>query len=163
MYATSVIMILGTPVLAVTVGLVGLERAVRRGDIRTPSWGRPILFQHLFCSTRTRPSTSCSCPVRVINEIGPVLLAAAGVRLQGDGHRDDGDRLPGFLVGATTCSSAASRCTPAWVFSILQLPGGDPLGGQGVQLDGDPVQGSVSGDTPMLYALASSACSRSAG
>src|SRR5260370_5474123 len=47
-YATSLIMVLGTPVIAVTLLLVGLERIFRIGLFDPALGGDPILFQHLF-------------------------------------------------------------------------------------------------------------------
>src|SRR5262249_60293017 len=47
-YATSLIMVLGTPVLAVTILLVGLERAFHLGIFDPALGGDPLLFQHLF-------------------------------------------------------------------------------------------------------------------
>jgi cytochrome c oxidase subunit I len=47
-YATSVIMILGTPVLAVTILLVGAERLFHLGIFDPALGGDPILFQHMF-------------------------------------------------------------------------------------------------------------------
>src|SRR5690606_39081432 len=47
-YATSVIMILGTPVLAISILLVGLERLFRIGIFDPALGGDPLLFQHLF-------------------------------------------------------------------------------------------------------------------
>jgi len=47
-YATSLIMILGTPVVAVTILLVALERGLRIGFFDPALGGDPVLFQHLF-------------------------------------------------------------------------------------------------------------------
>ena len=47
-YATSLIMILGTPVIAVTIVLVALERLFRFGIFDPALGGDPLLFQHLF-------------------------------------------------------------------------------------------------------------------
>jgi len=47
-YATSMILILGTPVLAITIVLVALERAFRIGIFDPALGGAPVLFQHLF-------------------------------------------------------------------------------------------------------------------
>src|SRR5580693_9318395 len=47
-YATSIVMILGTPVLAITVFLLMLERVMRVGIFDPALGGDPILFQHLF-------------------------------------------------------------------------------------------------------------------
>src|SRR6266496_4068052 len=47
-YATSLIMILGTPVIAVTVLMVALERGLHLGIFDPNLGGDPVLFQHLF-------------------------------------------------------------------------------------------------------------------
>src|SRR5918996_1601122 len=47
-YATSIIFILGTPVIAITLVLVGLERIFRLGIFDPALGGDPVLFQHLF-------------------------------------------------------------------------------------------------------------------
>jgi cytochrome c oxidase subunit 1 len=48
MYATSIIFILGTPVIAITIFLLGLERLLHIGVFDPAIGGDPILFQHLF-------------------------------------------------------------------------------------------------------------------
>ena len=47
-YATSLVMILGTPVIAITVLLVAAERALHLGIFDPRLGGDPVLFQHLF-------------------------------------------------------------------------------------------------------------------
>ena len=47
-YATSIIMVLGTPVIAITIVLVGLERAFGLPIFDPARGGDPVLFQHLF-------------------------------------------------------------------------------------------------------------------
>ena len=47
-YATSLIMILGTPVLAITLLLLAAERALHLGIFDPALGGDPVLFQHLF-------------------------------------------------------------------------------------------------------------------
>ena len=47
-YATSVIMILGTPVIAVTLFMLMLERGLHIGFFDPAYGGDPVLFQHLF-------------------------------------------------------------------------------------------------------------------
>ncbi len=47
-YATSVIIVLGTPVVAITLLLVAVERVFRLGIFDPALGGDPILFQHLF-------------------------------------------------------------------------------------------------------------------
>ena len=47
-YATAIIMVLGTPVIAITLLLVALERAFHIGIFDPRLGGDPVLFQHLF-------------------------------------------------------------------------------------------------------------------
>src|SRR5579863_2796144 len=47
-YSTSIIMVLGTPVLAISMLLVGMERLLGIGIFDPRQGGDPILFQHLF-------------------------------------------------------------------------------------------------------------------
>ena len=47
-YATSLVMILGTPVIAITVLMVAAERALHLGIFDPALGGDPVLFQHLF-------------------------------------------------------------------------------------------------------------------
>jgi cytochrome c oxidase subunit 1 len=48
LYATSVVILLGTPVLAISLVLVFLERVFRFGIFDPALGGDPVLFQHLF-------------------------------------------------------------------------------------------------------------------
>ena len=48
MYATSIIFILATPVVAIALSLVALERIFHLGFFNPALGGDPILFQHLF-------------------------------------------------------------------------------------------------------------------
>ncbi len=47
-YATSIIMVLGTPVIAITIVMLALERGFHIGIFDPALGGDPILFQHLF-------------------------------------------------------------------------------------------------------------------
>ncbi|HQZ18413.1 MAG TPA: cbb3-type cytochrome c oxidase subunit I, partial [Vicinamibacteria bacterium] len=47
-YATSLVMVLGTPVVAITLFLLGLERTLGFGFFDPAKGGDPVLFQHLF-------------------------------------------------------------------------------------------------------------------
>lgn len=48
MYATSIIMVLGTPVIAITLLLIAVERTLHLGIFDPRLGGDPLLFQHLF-------------------------------------------------------------------------------------------------------------------
>jgi cytochrome c oxidase subunit 1 len=47
-YATALVMVLGTPVIAITVAMVAVERAFGLGFFDPRLGGDPVLFQHLF-------------------------------------------------------------------------------------------------------------------
>src|SRR5271167_4735052 len=47
-YATSIIQLLGTPVIAITIVLVAVERTLHLGIFDPTRGGDPLLFQHLF-------------------------------------------------------------------------------------------------------------------
>src|ERR1700752_2431920 len=47
-YATSLIQVLGTPVIAITIVMLGVERAFGFGIFDPARGGDPVLFQHLF-------------------------------------------------------------------------------------------------------------------
>ena len=47
-YATALVMVLGTPVVAITVAMVAVERAFSLGFFDPRLGGDPVLFQHLF-------------------------------------------------------------------------------------------------------------------
>jgi cytochrome c oxidase subunit 1 len=47
-YATSLVIILGTPVIAITVALLAIERFLGIGIFNPTIGGDPVLFQHLF-------------------------------------------------------------------------------------------------------------------
>jgi cytochrome c oxidase subunit 1 len=61
-YATSLIFILGTPVIAITILLLAAERLAHVGIFDPALGGDPVLFQHLFWFIRTWRSTSWSFP-----------------------------------------------------------------------------------------------------
>src|SRR5262249_50044821 len=48
MYATSMIFVLGTPVIAITLTCVALDRVLHLGIFDPRVGGDPVLFQHLF-------------------------------------------------------------------------------------------------------------------
>jgi cytochrome c oxidase subunit 1 len=48
LYATSLVQILGTPIIAITVAMVAVERAFHLGFFDPRLGGDPVLFQHLF-------------------------------------------------------------------------------------------------------------------
>src|SRR5208283_4791615 len=98
LYATSVIMVLATPVLAMTLLLVAFERLFRIGVFDPAIGGDPLLFQHLFWFYSHPAVYIMILPgFGVVSEIVPAFSRKA-VRIQirrlGQ-RRHRGDRLSG--------------------------------------------------------------------
>ena len=112
-YATSIIMILGTPVLAITLVLLMLERVMRVGIFDPALGGDPILFQHLFWFYSHPAVYIMIIPgFGVINEIIPCFSRRKIFGYKFMAIAMMASRSWASSSGATTCSSAASRCTP---------------------------------------------------
>ena len=94
-----------------------------------------------------------------------LLLAQAHLRLRVHRHVQPWrSRCSASWSGATTCSSPASRPTRAWSSRSSVVPGRDPVGDQGLQLDGHALQGlDLAATRRCSTRSASSASSRSAG
>ena len=99
-YATSLIMILGTPVIAITVLLVAVERALHLGIFDPALGGDPVLFQHLFWFYSHPAVYIMILPAMgVISEIVAGVLAQEHLRLLVRRvlvAGDRGPRLPGL-------------------------------------------------------------------
>ena len=98
-YATSIIFILGTPVIAITILLVAVERGFHLGIFDPALGGDPILFQHLFWFYSHPAVYIMILPsMGVISELDHLLLAQGHLRLRLHRRLEPGDRgarLPG--------------------------------------------------------------------
>ena len=142
LYATSLIMVLGTPVLAIAVALVAVERVLRIGIFDPALGGDPILFQHLFWFYSHPAVYIMVLPgMGVVSEIIPCFCRQADLRLSLHRVFEHGDRGAGLsCVGAPHVRLGAVDVR-GYGFLDPQLLGGDSVGDQGVQLDGHAVQG----------------------
>ena len=113
-YATSLIKVLGTPVLAITLVAVALERALHLGIFDPAYGGDPILFQHLFWFYSHPAVYIMILPsMGVVSELVAVLLAQEHLRLHASSRsRAWRSRSSASSCGATTCSSPGCRSTP---------------------------------------------------
>jgi cytochrome c oxidase subunit I len=100
-YATSLVQILATPVIAITVAALAVERGLGFGIFDPVLGGDPVLFQHLFWFY--------SHPAVYIMILPPMASATRS-------SRSRAWRSPSSASwsGRTTCSSPASRSTRRW-------------------------------------------------
>jgi hypothetical protein len=118
LYATSVILVLATPVLGITLVLVTVERLLCVG-IFDPALGcDPVLFQHLFWFY-SHPAVYIMIILGMgfDQRAGRDVLAQAALRLYVRGVRPRSPSLsPASWCGAITCSRRACRRTPRSCF-----------------------------------------------
>ena len=110
-YATSIIQLLGTPVIAITLVLVVLERALHLGIFDPTRGGDPLLFQHLFWFYSHPAVYIMILPAHGRDQRDcALLLAQTHLRLQASSpSRASPSRCSAFWSGHTTCSWPASR------------------------------------------------------
>src|SRR6266516_3622952 len=152
-YATSLIMILGTPVIAITVLLVAAERMFHFGFFDPALGGDPVLFQHLFWFY-SHPAVY----IMVLPSMGVVSeLVAAFCRKQVFGYSfvafaSLGIAVLGFLVWGHHMFVAGQSVYAALVFSILSFLVAIPSAVKVFNWTATMYKGAVSWETPMLYA-----------
>ena len=154
-YATSIIIILGTPVIAITILMVGAERVFHLGIFDPAYGGDPILFQHLFWFY-SHPAVY----IMVLPAMGiQSELIAAFARKRVFGYRfvvysSLGIAVLGFLVWGHHMSTSGQSAYAGAVFSILTMLVAVPSAVKTFNWTATLYRGSISLETPMLYALA---------
>src|SRR3989442_213537 len=152
-YATSLINVLGTPVIAITVLLVAAERVFHFGFFDPRVGGDPVLFQHLFWFY-SHPAVY----IMVLPAMGVVSeLVAAGCRKPVFGYAfvavaSLGIGVLGFLVWGHLSFVAGESVYSALIFSILSFLVAIPSAVKVFNWTATMYKGSVSWETPMLYA-----------
>ncbi|MFI5280766.1 MAG: cbb3-type cytochrome c oxidase subunit I, partial [Gemmatimonadales bacterium] len=154
MYATSIIFILGTPVIAITVLLVGLERAFHIGIFDPALGGDPVLFQHLFWFYSHPAVYIMILPsMGVVSEIiscfsrkgifGYSFIAMSSIAIA----------LLGFLVWGHHMFVSSESVYAALIFSLLSFAVAIPSAVKVFNWTATLYRGSVSFEAPMLYAM----------
>ncbi len=154
MYATSLIMVLATPVLAITLGLIYLERFWGVGVFDPRLGGDPVLFQHLFWFYSHPAVYIMILPgMGVISELIPCFsrkrvfgytwVAAASLAIA----------FLGFVVWGHHMFVASESVYAGMVFSVLSFLVSVPSGIKVFNWTATLHKGSVTFETPMLYAL----------
>ena len=153
-YATSLINILGTPVIAITALLVAAERMFGFGFFDPSRGGDPVLFQHLFWFY-SHPAVY----IMVLPAMGVISeLVAAFCRKQIFGYTfvafaSLGIAVLGFLVWGHHMFVAGQSIYASLVFSLLSFLVAIPSAVKVFNWTATMYKGSVSWDTPMLYAI----------
>ncbi|HVE38577.1 MAG TPA: cytochrome c oxidase subunit I [Planctomycetota bacterium] len=154
LYATAIILVLGTPALTMALTLVGLERIFGIGIFNPALGGDPLLFQHLFwfyshpavyvmilpgmgveselitCFSRRRP-------------FGYSFIAGASLAIA----------VLGFLVWGHHMFVSGQSAYAGMIFSLLSFLVAIPSGVKVFAWSGTLFRGAISYETPMLYAF----------
>ena len=153
-YATSIIMILGTPVIAVTVLMVAVERIARLGFFDPRLGGDPILFQHLFWFY-SHPAVY----IMILPSMGVISeLVACFSRKRIFGYSfvamsSLAIAIIGFLVWGHHMFVSGQSTFAGMVFSFLSYLVAIPSAIKVFNWTATLYKGSVAWDTPMLYAF----------
>jgi cytochrome c oxidase subunit I len=153
-YATSLIMVLGTPVIAVTVLMVAVERFFHFGLFDPKLGGDPVLFQHLFWFYSHPAVYIMILPAMgVISEVvttfsrknifGYKFVAFASVAIA----------VLGFLVWGHHMFVSGQSVYAGMIFSILSFLVAIPSAVKVFNWTATMYKGSISYRTPMLYAF----------
>lgn len=153
-YATSLIMVLGTPVVAVTILLVGLERVFRVGIFDPAIGGDPILFQHLFWFYSHPAVYIMLLPgMGVISELVTAFSRKNMFGYKFVAFASLGIAIYGFLVWGHHMFTSGQSLYGSLVFSFLTYFVAIPSAIKVFNWTATLYRGSISYDTPMLYAL----------
>ena len=154
MYSTSLIMVLGTPVIAITLGLMMVERGLGIGIFDPALGGDPVLFQHLFWFYSHPAVYIMILPgMGVISEViaafcrkrifGYEFIAMSSVSIA----------VLGFFVWGHHLFVSGQSIYAGMVFSFITMVVAVPSGIKVFSWMATMYKGSVSYDAPMLYAL----------
>ncbi len=154
MYATGIIQILGTPVIAITLLLVAAERLFHLGIFDPAQGGDPVLFQHLFWFYSHPAVYIMILPaMAVISELvtafarkpifGYKFIAGSSVAIA----------VLSFLVWGHHMFVSGQSVYAGLVFSFLSFMVAIPSAIKVFNWTATLYKGSISYQTPLLYAL----------
>ena len=153
-YATSLIMLLGTPVVAITILLVALERGLGIGIFDPAIGGDPVLFQHLFWFY-SHPAVY----IMILPSMGVMSeLVACFSRKRIFGYSfvagsSMAIAILGFLVWGHHMFVSSQSMYAGMIFSLLSFLVAVPSAVKVFNWTATMYKGSISLQTPMLYAF----------
>jgi cytochrome c oxidase subunit 1 len=154
MYATSIIQVLGTPVIAVTLLLVAVERGFHIGIFDPALGGDPVLFQHLFWFYSHPAVYIMVLPgMGIISEIVSVYSRKKVFGYKFVAFSSVAIAVLGFLVWGHHMFVSSQSVYASLVFSFLSFLVAVPSAIKVFNWTATLYKGSISYDTPMLYAF----------
>jgi cytochrome c oxidase subunit 1 len=154
LYGTSLIMLLGTPVLAMTLALVAVERTFQVGIFDPALGGDPLLFQHLFWFYSHPAVYIMILPgMGVVSEVVPCFARKNIFGYSFIAFSSLGIAGLSFLVWGHHMFVAGQSVYAAMAFSILSYLVAIPSAIKVFNWTATLYKGSISYDTPMLYAF----------
>ena len=154
MYATSLVIVLGTPVIAITILMLAFERLAHVGIFDPALGGDPVLFQHLFWFY-SHPAVY----IMVLPSMGVVSeLIANFSRKNIFGYKfvafsSLAIAVFGFLVWGHHLFVSSQSVYAGMIFSFLSFAVAIPSAIKVFNWTATLYKGSISLDTPLLYAL----------
>jgi cytochrome c oxidase subunit 1 len=153
-YATSIILVLATPVLAITLVLVALERLLHVGIFDSRLGGDPLLYQHLFWFYSHPAVYIMILPgMGVVSELITCFSRKKIFGYNYVAYATLGIAFLGFLVWGHHMFVAGISLYAAMTFSILSYLVAIPSAIKVFNWTATLYRGSISLQTPMLYAL----------
>jgi len=153
-YATSVILVLATPVLAITALLVVVERLLHVGVFDPAYGGDPLLFQHLFWFYSHPAVYIMILPAMgVASEIIPCFARQRIFGYRFMAYAILGIATIGFLVWGHHMFVSGQSLAASLVFSLLSFLVAIPSAIKVFNWTATLYKGRIRFDAPMLYAL----------
>src|SRR5438477_1122226 len=154
LYTTSIILVLATPVLAMTLALMGLERAFGVGIFNPALGGDPLLFQHLFWFYSHPAVYLMILPgMGVVSELIPCFARRPIFGYHFIAYASVAIGVLGFLVWGHHMFVSSQSIFAGMIFSVLSFMVSIPSAIKVFNWTATLYKGSITFRTPMLYAL----------
>src|SRR5438309_6952249 len=154
LYTTSIILVLATPVLAMTLTLMVLERGFGVGIFNPSLGGDPLLFQHLFWFYSHPAVYIMILPsMGVVSELIPCFARRPIFGYHFVAYASVAIGVLGFLVWGHHMFVSSQSIYAGMIFSILSFMVAVPSAIKVFNWTATLYNGSIALKTPMLYAL----------
>jgi cytochrome c oxidase subunit 1 len=153
-YATSIIQVLATPVLAITLALLIMERLLHIGIFDASLGGDPVLFQHFFWFYSHPAVYIMILPAfGVISEVIPVFSRKPIFGYKAIAYSSFAIALIAFIVWGHHMFVSGQSEFADFLFSLLTMFVAVPTGVKVFSWVGTMYGGSIRFKAPMLYAF----------